>query len=180
MKDGIDIPNLPDYVSIKEAADMLGISDKRVYQYIRAGRLPAQRVSHILILPIEAVRQFKPGPSGRIRTKAPSWHAYRSRGTLIVTEIRVPVRAGQQATLVKKLRSIQKLDEHTFPGTVARYVVKSDEALTALQILLIWKSTEMPDETTRKHDLELFQEELADVLEWETAQYSTNEAIIHT
>src|SRR6266567_5312254 len=144
MIESTDIPNLPGYVSIKEAADLLGVSDKRVYQYIRAGRLPAQRVGHILILPIEAVRQFKPGPSGRVRTKAPSWRTYRSRGTLFVTDIHVPVRAGQQATL------------------------------------LIWKSTEMPDEAARKHDLELFQEELADVLEWETAQYSTNEAIMHT
>ena len=99
---------------------------------------------------------------------------------VLVTDIHVPVRSGQQATLLKKLRTIQKLDEHTFPGTVARYVVKSDEALTALQILFIWKSTEMPDETTRNHDLEQFQEELSDVLEWETAQYSTNEAIMHT
>jgi len=180
MKESVDIPNLPGYISIKEAADLLGVSDKRVYQYIRAGRLPAQRVGHILILPIEAVRQFKPSPSGRVRKKAPSWRTYRSRGTVLVTDIRVPVRAGQQTALVKKLRTIQKLDELTFPGTVARYVVKSDESLTALQILLIWKSTEMPDEAARKHDLALFQEQLADVLEWERAQYTTNEAIIHT
>src|SRR5437762_9257936 len=80
MIDGVEIPNLPGYVSIKEAADILGVSDKRVYQYVRAGRLPAQRVGHILILPIEAVKQFKPSPSGRVRTKAPPWRAYRSRG----------------------------------------------------------------------------------------------------
>src|SRR6266446_26771 len=180
MKDGIDIPNLPGFVSIKEAADLLGVSDKRVYQYVRAGRLPAQRVGHILILPIEEVKRFKPSPTGRVRTKAPSWRTYRSRGTLFVTDIHVPVRAGQQTTLLKKLRTIQKHDEHTFLGTVARYVVKSDESLTALQILLIWKSTEMPDEAARKHDLALFQEQLADVLIWEQAQYSTNEALIHT
>ncbi len=149
MKESVDIPNLPGYISIKEAADLLGVSDKRVYQYIRAGRLPAQRVGHILILPIEAVSQFKPGPSGRVRTKAPSWRAYRSRGTLFVTDIHVPVRTGQHAALVKKLRTIQKLDELTFPGTVARYVVKSDESLTSLQILLIWKSTEMPQTRPR-------------------------------
>ena len=82
--------------------------------------------------------------------------------------------------MLKKLRTIQKLDEHTFPGTVARYVVKSDESLTSLQILLIWKSTEMPDEAVRQHDLALFQEQLADMLEWERAQSTTNEAIIHT
>jgi excisionase family DNA binding protein len=180
MDKSIEIPNLPGYISIKEAADLLGVSDKRVYQYVRAGRLPAQRVGHILILPVEAVKQFKPSPTGRVRTKAPSWRAYRSRGTLFVSDIHVPVRVGQQATLLKKLRMIQKLDEHTFPGTVARYVVKSDESLTALHILFIWKSTEMPDEAAREHNLALFQEQLADVLEWENAEYSTNEAIIHT
>jgi excisionase family DNA binding protein len=180
MNKSIDIPNLPGYISIKEAADLLGVSDKRVYQYVRAGRLPAQRVGHILILPTEAVTQFKPSPSGRVRTKAPSWRTYRSRGTLLVTEIHVPVRAGQQAALLKKLRTIQKLDEHTFPGTVARYIIKSDESLTGLHIMFIWKSTEMPDEAARERDFALFQEQLADALEWEKAQYATNEVIIHT
>jgi len=31
-----------------------------------------------------------------------------------------------------------------------------------------------------QRDLAAFQEELADALDWETAQYSTNEVIIHT
>ncbi len=180
MIDGVNIPNLPGYISIKEAADMLGVSDKRVYQYVMSGRLPAQRVGHILILPIEEVKRFKPGPSGRIRTKAPSWRAYRSRGKLLATDIHVQVRAGQQEKLVEKLKTIQKAGQHTFPGTVARYVIKGNNALTTLQILLIWKDTEMPEEPMRQQDLAAFQEELADVLDWETAQYDTNEAIIHT
>ena len=180
MIDGIEIPNLPGYVSIKEAADMLGVSDKRVYQYVRAGRLSAQRIGHILILPIEEVKQFKPSPTGRVRTRAPSWRVYRSRGTLLVTDIHVQVRLGQQARLMEKLQVIQKLDQYTFPGTVARYVVKGDEDLKTVQILLIWKTTEMPDETTRKQDFVMFQEELADVLDWETAQINTNEVIIQT
>lgn len=180
MIDSVEIPNLPGYVSIKEAADILGVSDKRVYQYVRAGRLPAQRIGHILILPIEEVKQFKPSPTGRVRTRAPSWRVYRSRGALLVTDIHVQVRLGQQARLVEKLKAIQKLDQHTFPGTVARYVVKGDATLKTLQILLIWKTTEMPDETTRKQDFVMFQEELADVLDWETAQTNTNEVIIQT
>ncbi len=180
MIDGVNIPNLPDYISIREAADILGVSDKRVYQYVRAGRLPARRVGNILILPVEEVRQFKPSPSGRVRRKAPSWRTYRSRGKLFVTDIRIQVRAGQQVNLEEKLKTIQKLDRHTFTGTVARYVIKRDEACTTVQILLFWKSTELPDETTRKQDLVLFQEELTDVLDWETAQSSTHEVIIHT
>lgn len=180
MIDSVDIPNLPGYVSIREAADILGVSDKRVYQYVRAGRLPALRVGNILILPEREVRRFKPGPSGRVRAKAPSWRAYRSRAGLILTEIQVPVRAGQQGELVEKLKGIQKADRHTFHGTVARYVIKGNEALASVQILLFWKSTEMPGEVRRKQDLVSFQQELADVLDWEAAQYRTNEAIIHT
>jgi excisionase family DNA binding protein len=180
MLNDIEIPNLPGYVSIKEAANMLGVSDKRVYQYVRAGRLPAQRIGHILILPIEEVKQFKPSPTGRVRTKAPSWRIYRSRGTLLITDIHVQVRVGQHARLLEKLKAMQKLDRHTFPGTVARYIAKGDEDLETLQVLLIWKTTEMPDETTRKHDFAVFQEEMADVLDWQTAQIITNEVIIQT
>ena len=180
MTDGTEIPTLPGYVSIKEAARLLGVSDKRVYQYVLAGRLPAQRVGHILILPVEAIEQFKPGPSGRVRASAPSWRAYRSRGSLLVTTIQVRVREGQQAKLVEKLKAIQKADRHTFPGTVARYVVKGDAALALVQIVLVWKTTEMPSETTRQQHLEAFQQELADVLDWGSARYETNEAIIHT
>ncbi|GHO75242.1 hypothetical protein KSD_30130 [Ktedonobacter sp. SOSP1-85] len=180
MMDGINIPNLAGYVSIKEAADILGVSDKRVYQYVMSGRLPAQKVGHILILPEEEVRRFKPGPSGRTRTKAPAWRTYRSRGKLLTTEINVQVRAGQQEKLIDKLKVIQKEGKHTFPGTVARYIIKGNDELTALQILLIWKDTEMPEEPTRQDDLAAFQEEMADVLDWRTAQYDTNEAIIHT
>jgi excisionase family DNA binding protein len=180
MIESNDIPNLPGYVSIKEAADMLGVSDKRVYQYVRTGRLSAQRVGHILILPTEEINKFKPSPSGRVRTKAPSWRSYRSRGTLLVTNIHVQVRSDQQTKLVEKLKSIQKADRFTFPGTVARYLVKGDTALTTIQIVLVWKTTEMPDEATRKHDWEAFQDELNDMLDWKTAQYSMNEALIHT
>jgi excisionase family DNA binding protein len=180
MIDGVEIPNLPGYVTIREAADMLGVSDKRVYQYVRAGRLPAQRVGNILILPVEEVQKFKPSPSGRMRAKAPPWRAYRSRGALIITDIRVPVRMELQGKLIEKLKAIRKQDSHTFSGTVARYVAKGDADLTSVQILLVWKSTEMPNEARRKQDLALFQEELADVLDWGAAQFSTNEVIIHT
>jgi hypothetical protein len=58
---------------------------------------------------------------------------------------------------------------------------------TAMQLLpsplgtsLVWKDTEMPDGTTRAKDLAAFQAELADVLDWETAQISTKEGIIYT
>jgi hypothetical protein len=87
---------------------------------------------------------------------------------------------GQHARLIEKLKAIQKLDRHTFPGTVARYIAKGDEDLKTVQVVLLWKTTEMPDEAMRKQDFVAFQEEMADVLDWETAQINTNEVIIQT
>jgi len=176
----VTILTLPGYVSIKEAADILGVSDKRVYQYVRAGRLSARRIGPILIVPVEEVKHFTPSPSGRVRTKAPPWRAYRSRGEIVVMDISAHVRTGQQEQLVEQLRTIQKTEQHTFPGTIARYVVKGDEGLMTVRFLLIWKSTEMPDETIRQHALEAFQQALGDAVDWETAQFSIHEAIIHT
>ena len=174
------IPTLPGYVSIKEAAELLSISDKRVYQYIMAGRLSAHRIGNILIVPLEEVKQFKPSPSGRVRTKAPAWRSYKSRGTLLLTQIHVQVRAGQQDALVQTLQAIQKGNQYTFPGTVARYVFRENAACTAVHIQLIWKDTEMPDEESRQRHLALFQDALAGVLNWETADVLYAEAIIHT
>lgn len=90
------------------------------------------------------------------------------------------MKVGQQAKLIEKLKAIRKEDSHTFPGTVARYVVKGDEGLTSVQIVLVWKSTEMPAEARRKQDLDVFQQELADVLDWQAARSTFNEVLIHT
>lgn len=90
------------------------------------------------------------------------------------------VRAGQQSQLVEKLQAIQRADQHTFPGTIARYVLRGDEQLDSVHILLVWKSTEMPGEEKLRSYLGAFQAELADMLEWETARMRTTEALIHT
>ena len=52
MREYLDLPTIPEYVSIKEAAKMLGVSDKRVYAYIEDGRLPAVRAAHVIMIPI--------------------------------------------------------------------------------------------------------------------------------
>jgi hypothetical protein len=49
-----------------------------------------------------------------------------------------------------------------------------------LVISLICKDTEMPDESVIQQDLNPLQAELADVLEWDTAQFTTRQAIIYT
>jgi excisionase family DNA binding protein len=180
MADINEFPNVPGYVSIKQAAEMLGITDKRVYRYIDLGRLPAYKSGGVFLLAEKDVRQFKLNPPGRIRTEPPRWRVYHPRSNVLVTEIQVPVRAGQQERLAEKLAEIQQANRHTFPGTIARYVIKGDPELTLLHFFLVWKDTEMPDEPTREKSLKALQDELADVLEWDRAEYHVNEALMHT
>lgn len=180
MADINDFPDVPGYVSIKQAAEMLGITDKRVYRYIDIGRLPAYKSGGAFLLSVEDVRQFKLNPPGRTRIGPPLWHVPNSRSTILATDVYVQLRSGQQKRLVEKLKAIQRADQYMFPGTIARYVIKGDSELKTVHFLLVWKGVDMPLDIAHQQDFIAFREELADVLDWQTAEYKTNEVIIHT
>ena len=65
-------------------------------------------------------------------------------------------------------------------ATIQRYIFKDDISPSEISIWLIWKETEILDNATRDQELTAFKVELADVLNWETAQISTKEGIIYT
>ncbi len=79
-----------------------------------------------------------------------------------------------------RLEEIKRTGGHTFPGTIARYVAGSETHPDRIQIVLIWRSTVMPDETERKRTLEELRQALADILDWSTAQYDNGEVFMHT
>ena len=90
------------------------------------------------------------------------------------------LRPGQQETVIEKLKVIQRADQHMFPGTIARYVIKGDAELKTAYFFLVWKDVEMPVDVTHQKDFLALREELADVLVWETAVYKTNEVNNYT
>src|SRR5438270_2854574 len=108
MADINEFPNVPGYVSIKQAAEMLGITDKRVYRYIDLGRLPAFKSGGVFLLSEEDVKRFKLNPPGRIRKGSPLWRMYNSRSKVYATDIQVRVRTGQQEQLLDKLKAIRE------------------------------------------------------------------------
>lgn len=180
MADINQFPDVPGYISIKQAADMLGITDKRVYRYIDIGRLPAFKSGGVFLLSREDVQHFKLNPPGRTRNVPPSWRVYNARSRILTTEINVAVRAGQQEKLLAKLKEIQETNRHTLPGTIARYIVKGNPELTTVHFFLVWKDTETPVEPESQQHFKALEEDLGEVLEWEHAQYATNDAIIYT
>jgi excisionase family DNA binding protein len=175
-----DFPEIPGYVPIKEAAKLLGISNPRMYGYVRDKRIPALKAGRTLMIPTEEIVRFRLNPPGRVRTKAPDWRVYNPRSKLLGMDIEVEVRSGQKERLVEKLKAIYEGQRHSFPGTIQRYVFKDDMSPTMVSIWLVWKDTEMPDKATRENDLESFKVELADVLDWGTEKIRTKEGIIYT
>jgi excisionase family DNA binding protein len=180
MADIFELPEVPEYISTDQAAKILGISKQRVYQYIEEQRLPAFRAGNVILLQRGAVEQFKPHITGRPRKKEPHWRVYRGDSRVLGTDIQVQVRPDKQEVIIEKLKAIYKGQRHTFPGTIQRFVFKDNGPPATVSIWLVWKDTEMPEEATRERNLALFKSELADVLDWDTAQISTKEGIIYT
>jgi excisionase family DNA binding protein len=179
MRESLDLPNMPEYVSIKDAAKMLGVSDKRVYAYIEEGRLPAVRAAHVIMIPIEEVKNFKPKVSGRPRKNTPMWRTAPSDNMLFTTSIFVKVWPDRQERLQRKLAEIKQAGEQIFPGTITRYIVESKTYPGSIEILLIWRSTMMPDEEEREQMLNTFQQAFADILDWGNAHYDEGQVLLH-
>jgi hypothetical protein len=173
-------PNLPGYVSIKEAAIILGISDKRVYEYVDEGRLRSMWAADVIMIPLEEVQKFKRRSSGRPRKSIPTWRISSGDNTQFITSIVVQVREGQQSTLMQKLEKIRQEGEHNFPGTVTRFVAESETIPGQIEISLIWRHAVMPDQRQREQALQAFRQELLDVLDWDTAQYNNGKVLMHT
>ncbi|GCF10549.1 helix-turn-helix domain-containing protein [Dictyobacter arantiisoli] len=173
-------PNLPNYVSIKEAAQILGISDKRVYEYVDEGRLSSMWAADVIMIPLEEVKNFKRQSSGRPRKSIPSWRISARDNTQFITSIVVQMREGQQSTLLQRLEHLRQGGKHNFPGTIARFIAESENTPGQIDISLIWKSSVMPNEGERKQAIEAFQKDLADVLDWDTAQYNISKVLMHT
>ncbi len=172
--------NTRDFVTTSEAAEVLGVSYYTVYEYIKEKRLVAEMVGGIYMIPKKAVQEFKAKPTGRTRTRPPLWRKYRAGARVRGMDIRVRISAGQQNRLIERLNTILEAQRHLFPGTMQRYVFEEDTEPKHVVISLIWKDTEMPDESAIQQELKPLQAELADVLDWDTAQYTTKQAIIHT
>ena len=175
-----EIPDLPGYVSTREAAKMLGISERRIRLYIEMKRLPAVRAADVLMIPVENVKNFKRNIVGRPRKSVLAWRISSTENTQFMTSISVQVKSHQEQQLMQCMEEIKRSGEHVFPGTVARYISRSKTISGQVEIVLVWRSTVMPDEKERELALEAFRQMLADVLDWNTAQYNDGEVLMHT
>src|ERR1700731_4100585 len=91
--------SIPGHVPVKEAAAMLGLSEERVLQHVRAKHLPSRKVDGRYMIPVNAVEDFHRKPHGRIRTTPAPWRTYRAGARVHILQIEVRVLAGKEAIL---------------------------------------------------------------------------------
>src|SRR2546425_313911 len=115
-----EIPDLPGYVSTREAAKILGVSERRIRLYIEMKRLPAARAADVLMIPMEAVQNFKRKIVGRPRLITPAWRISSPENTQFITFITVQVRDHMEKQLTQRLEEVKQKAQHNFPGTIAR------------------------------------------------------------
>src|SRR5579875_1015922 len=166
MSDEVTIPELQEYIPIKDAAKILGLAYTTVHTYVTEGRIRAVRAGNAILIPIEEVNNFKPNISGRPRTSIPPWRIPPEDNTLSQTSIFVQIREGKLNAFKQRLDEIRKQKEHLFPGTIARYIVGSNKYPGLVEMTFIWRSSVIPDETARQQALEAFQQALDDVVDW--------------
>ncbi|QBD78682.1 DNA-binding protein [Ktedonosporobacter rubrisoli] len=176
-----DVSDLSKFVSVKQAAEMLGISVKRLYKYVEDGRLLAFKPGgRDYLIPKEAVENLELKAAGRPREKTPRWNIYRSGSQLRVLAIDVQIRPGQQGRLEEKLQEIRRTERHIFTGSIARYILEDSTTSDLLSIWLIWKDSELPEPAQQERELAAFRAELDDVLDWQTARYQHKKGLLYT
>jgi hypothetical protein len=170
----------PGYVSVKEAAEILGLKENRVWYYIRLKRLPARRIDGRSMIPEQSLKEFHVKPRGRLRTDPPHWREYRGGAHVLGLQIELQVDPARRENLQDRLEHILKEQLHLFPGTMQRYVfgVRTDPRI--ILVMLIWKDTELISEDALESDLAEFKAEFGDLFNWDTARYLPVDAMLHT
>ncbi|SRR6266851_526806 len=168
-----------DYLTVQEAARILGVSARSVYGYIAKGQLPATRVGERMMVKVPDVHAFEQIAPGRARSLVPIWHVPPELNPLSVTMIRVHVRPGCDALLDCKLSEFHAMRKHCLAGTSSRYFGRSQCDPSQIEILLFWRRASVPSDQVQKASLSAFSADLAEVLDWETAVVEEIDVLLH-
>lgn len=172
----MNIPESETFLSVSEAVRLLGCSRSKVYQYIKEGRLSSHRIGRLLVLLRTEVEQLQAKLTGSAPALAPHWQMDEVE-SLPALVVRVRIKSEHRETLEERLLAVEAEQLYPFRGSVTRYVIgDSDE----IELVVVWRSSEMPDEETWRGDLQVFQQAFADVVDWKTASLSWGTILYHT
>jgi len=171
-----DYLSVPGYLPVRQAAMQLGLSEKRILQFILAKRLPSRKVSGRHLIPMGALDHFAPGPHGRVRTQPAPWRKYRAGAKVSLRHIVAPVLPGRTQDAQEYLAELAEQQAYCFAGTMQRFLFVDG---SHLHLVLVWKSTEIDQEALAR-DVSTFMAATDDLVDWRQARDDTSEVVAHT
>lgn len=174
------LPDLPGYMPIQEAAELMDLSRSMVHQYVADGRIRGFKAGRAIMLLEEDVRKFQRRATGRPRLRVPTWRVPVGSNQQYLTIIFARLREGQSERLEEKLEEIRAGGRHLLTGTVARYIARNRSKPDDLQIVLVWRSTVMPSDEEREAALNALRAELAELVDWDSSWSEEGQVLMHT
>lgn len=175
----ISLSRIPGYLSVRETAHLLGVSERTIYGYIETGRLAASRIGCLTVVDSEAACTFQRQAPGRKRTRTPVWHIPPESNLLSLTYITVRQRPGQGERLAEKLQEMRSRKLHLLPGSAARYIARNQQDPEEMYIVLFWRAAQHTPEEQLAQALADMEADLADLLDWEHAQIQEKQVLVH-
>src|SRR5258708_2596333 len=154
------------WLSVREAARVLGVSERSVYDYLTRGKLSKVRVEGLMMLQQSEVLAFERGARRRPREEAPFWHLPPEKNLLSITTITVQARSGCDELLEARLAEFRTESKHYLAGTSARYIGRNLEKLAEVVIVLLWRGVGLPSQEQRETALAALRADLAEVCNW--------------
>jgi len=180
MGEDSELPKLAGYLTVKDIAERLGISERMVHNYIQDGRLPGSTIGHLTVVAEKDFQLFQRTKKERSRKNHAIWRKSVGDDFQEFTHIAVRIRPGQGDRLASKLEEIRTGGRHLLPGTIARYIARGEQRPDEVQIMLVWRNTVMPSDEEREAALAALRVELADILDWEHAVSEHGRVMMHT
>ena len=170
--------SLSEYLSVEEAARILGVTTCSVYWYIERGRLSCTQIETSL-LRREEVIAFERRSPGRARTRALRWRVPPVQNALLLTTITVRVQPGQRQPFMEKLAAMHQQGKHLFPGTAARSIAYNPHDPDEITILLVWRQANQSVPIPCQEALAALMADLAEVVDRDTVHIQEWIGLLH-
>ena len=167
------------YLSAREAAKMLGVSQRSVYSYIKNNQIPALCIGDRVFLHKDHLTGFVSPPRGRKTSRIRPWHRSTGQDQELMTFVEIRCLPGQSAAFAEQLASIHKEQSHPFPGTVARSIGCCLNNPEFIQIVLVWKKKFLPSDEERREEITAFLLAFEEFLDLDTATIVESQALFH-
>jgi len=173
------LEGLPEMLTVKQAASILGVTERSIYGYVHAGTLVGERTEKGIMVQADSVRTFDGKAPGQIRKLVPRWRRPAQRNQQWLTFVTLRQQPGQAEPLASRLERMRRVNSHALSGTQARYLVRNQNDPQEVTLVLVWRSTIMPPAEERAAALAALRADFAELFDCKTAVVKEGRSLLH-